>query len=204
VARGKTTVGVDAPNGVANEEVPSGKSDVVIHLEPITNAEPSDSPASADAAAAAEPVAPAEVDWVGKPVPALDPKCWLNLVNGPVKSLKGHVVILDFWGISCRPCVAELPELNAFQKKYAAKGLMVIGWQDSYDKVADVMRFLKQHPLAFPIGVDKGEPNTAGQLFELFRAGTPSQVVIGKDGKVALVTQNLQTAKDLAVALMKQ
>ncbi len=201
VARGKTVVNVDSPKGIANEEVPSGKSDVVITLE-FANDVSGDTPAAAPAAAA-EPVVPTKLDWVGKAAPALDPKCWLNLVNGPVKSLKGHVVILDFWGISCKPCVAELPALNAFQKKYAARGLRVIGWQDSYDKVADVMRFLKKHPLAFPVGVDKGNPKTGGQLFQLLQVGTPAQVVVGKDGKIALVTQDLQTATDLAIALLK-
>jgi cytochrome c biogenesis protein CcmG, thiol:disulfide interchange protein DsbE len=42
-------------------------------------------------------------------------------------SLKGKVVILDFWATWCGPCKLASPTMQAIHQKYAAKGVVVIG-----------------------------------------------------------------------------
>ena len=39
-----------------------------------------------------------------------------NNINS--KSLKGKVVVINFWGIKCKPCVQEIPKLNSLVKDY--------------------------------------------------------------------------------------
>ena len=62
----------------------------------------------------------------GKPAPAFT----LKTFEGKPVSLadfKGQVVLLDFWGTFCIPCVNALPELQALQAKHGARGFTVIG-----------------------------------------------------------------------------
>ena len=59
-----------------------------------------------------------------------------------LKDLKGKVVLIDFWGTWCGPCVAEIPNIIRNYEKYHGKGFDVIGV--SSDKQDDVVvQFLK-------------------------------------------------------------
>ena len=68
----------------------------------------------------------------GKRAPELrEIKAWKG--NDPVtlKELKGKVVILDFWGSWCGPCVHSMPYLMALHDKYHDKGLEIIALHDN-------------------------------------------------------------------------
>ena len=42
-------------------------------------------------------------------------------------ALKGRPIVLNFWATWCPPCVKEMPELDRFQREFAAKGWKVVG-----------------------------------------------------------------------------
>ena len=52
---------------------------------------------------------------------------WLNSPPLDVGTLRGKVVLVDFWTYSCINCLRTLPYLNAWDKKYRSEGLVIIG-----------------------------------------------------------------------------
>jgi peroxiredoxin len=91
----------------------------------------------------------------------------------------GKVLVLNFWATWCPPCVEELPSLNAFQKQFADKGVVVLGV--SVDKNADAYRqFLSRTKVDFQIARDP-EANISAS-YGTFKY--PETYIINREGKV--------------------
>jgi peroxiredoxin len=85
------------------------------------------------------------------------PEIGLNDLSGKrvdVASLKGKVVIVDFWATWCAPCKQELPLLEKLYQKYKARGLVIVGVSVDQEE-ANVGAFVKQLKLSFPVVHDK-------------------------------------------------
>ncbi len=83
---------------------------------------------------------------------------WINSPRLTRKSLRGKVVLVDFWTYSCINCLRSLPYIEAWAKKYSSQGLVVIGVHSpefAFERdVANVRKAVKQLGLTFPIAVD--------------------------------------------------
>jgi thiol-disulfide isomerase/thioredoxin len=119
----------------------------------------------------------------------------LSGVEQSLSSLKGRIVVLNFWATYCIPCRKEMPDLAAIQNEYAAQGVQVIGASaDELEDRAKVLQFVKETKINFPIWV--GATTTHMLRFGLGSA-LPGTVIIGKDGRVAKVISGVVNQADL-------
>src|SRR5262249_53356771 len=88
----------------------------------------------------------------GREPPPLRLDGWVNADGKPLRleDLKGKVVLIDFWGVCCRPCVDAMPALEDMQKEHAARGLVILGIHGTTEgeKMAE---FVKARKLTLPM-----------------------------------------------------
>jgi thiol-disulfide isomerase/thioredoxin len=83
--------------------------------------------------------------WVlleGHPAPELqDVVAWKNTSPIKLADLRGKVVLLEFWGYWCGPCIETMPQLFALHDKYHDQGLEIIGVHvDARDRIDTVAK----------------------------------------------------------------
>jgi cytochrome c biogenesis protein CcdA/thiol-disulfide isomerase/thioredoxin len=67
---------------------------------------------------------------LGRAPEFVDTQRWFNTPGGrplPLSSLRGHVVLVDFWTYSCINCLRTLPYLKAWDQRYRKDGLTIVG-----------------------------------------------------------------------------
>jgi peroxiredoxin len=94
-------------------------------------------------------------------------------------SLKGKVVLVNFWATDCPGCVKEIPALVDTYKNYHAKGFEVIAVAMPYDPPAQVLNYVRQKALPFPVMHDGLEEIT--QAFGGINL-TPTTYIFDKQG----------------------
>jgi thiol-disulfide isomerase/thioredoxin len=91
-------------------------------------------------------------------LPAFKPERWVNSAPLTAEALRGKVVLVDFWEYTCINWIRTLPFIKAWNRDYAARGLVVVGVhapEFEFGKRAEnVDRGIRDHGLTYPIAVD--------------------------------------------------
>jgi len=100
-----------------------------------------------------------------------------------LSSLKGHVVLVDFWATWCGPSQMAMPTLESLYKKFSPGGFRVVGMSvDDANSVGDIRPLIKQLGITYTITTTPDAnliPNTDYKV-----NGIPSQFLIDKKGIV--------------------
>jgi peroxiredoxin len=120
--------------------------------------------------------------------------------GGPASlaSLRGRVVVLDFWAIWCGPCRMVAPKLNALQGKYGAQGLSVVGI--TTDDLEQAAAFRERTQMKYPVVSDPNGDTTS--VYGV--SGLPTLFVIDKRGVVRDVAVGYDPARDAAIETLVQ
>jgi cytochrome c biogenesis protein CcmG, thiol:disulfide interchange protein DsbE len=132
-----------------------------------------DLPAQSDLSAV-----PAEVNYPS-------PELTLTDIEGISRSLvdyRGQVVLVNLWATWCPPCKEEMPALQAYHNKYYDEGFTIIAINDG-DPTPDVIQFVKDYRLTFPVWLD---PTYIATELAFKTLNLPSSFVIDREGTVRL------------------
>src|SRR4029078_5733956 len=111
------------------------------------------------------------------------PQFALSRLDAPGKlklaSLRGKVVVLNFWASWCAPCKSEAPRLEAAWQSYRRDGVVVVG-VDAQDFSGDARKFMRAHELTYP-NVHDGP----GKVLPKYGVtGFPETYFVGRGGRL--------------------
>ena len=135
---------------------------------------------------------------VGTAAPEVD----LQTLDGKrfqLSALKGHPVVMTFWGTWCPPCREEFPELAEAFRKHHADGLEVVAvnQRDQELSTTAVQKFVEEFSAPFTIVLDpRGRSRRAFRLI-----GLPTTVFIDTTGVIATVVSGPISREQLAIGL---
>jgi len=101
-------------------------------------------------------------------------------------SLRGKVVLVNFWATWCIPCRAEMPLLEKMYQRHRGEGFQMIGFSVDRGAAQDVREFARSRGITYPIAIVGGDEERAfggvrgyPTSFLLSRSGIVQHAVIG-------------------------
>jgi thiol-disulfide isomerase/thioredoxin len=96
------------------------------------------------------------------------------------ESLRGKVVLVNFWATWCPPCKVEMPLLQQMAERHGSAGLVVVGFSRDLDPPAKVQAFLSERGITYPNSIVGHE---AEQAFGGVR-GYPTSFLLDRAGRI--------------------
>ncbi len=112
-----------------------------------------------------------------------------------LKSLKGKVVLLNFWATWCPPCRKEIPDLDALYNHFRKQGLVILAISD--EDANKVKPFIAAQGISYSVLLDPGRK--VNTLFNV--NGIPKTFIYNRSGKLATESIDMRTRQQFLVML---
>ncbi len=108
----------------------------------------------------------------------------VDLAGAPISlhSIKGKVILVNFWATWCAPCMAELPALQGLYERLRGQGFQIVGVAID-DSPANIRDAVNQYHLSYPIIID--EDAKSKRQFQI--KGLPESFVLDSNHKVLII-----------------
>lgn len=113
-------------------------------------------------------------------------------------SLRGRVIVFNFWATWCPPCRQEIPGLVALEREYGPRGLTVVGASLDQDGVEAVRKFVQAQSINYPVGLgDETLVDAFGGVESI-----PTTFIIDRGGRVVTRLVGFETKEVLEKAIL--
>ena len=128
----------------------------------------------------------------------------VNVTNGKTVShetLRGKVVLLDFWYLSCMPCRILIPKIQRLHEKFKNEDVAIVGVNVRDTSVNEIRKFMKERNIRYTQYYMGKSMMTDYKLFAF-----PTTMIIGRNGQVKLVEigEGEDTEQKLAQAIRNE
>jgi len=120
---------------------------------------------------------PATVTDLNQALPTNLPFTTLDGRMGTLESLRGKVVLVNFWATWCPYCRKEMPAIQKFYQDYQAKGFEIIAFSTDDDPIK-AARYMREAAYTFPAAMlNTGIQQAFGPISQI-----PMSMIIDRDG----------------------
>ncbi len=141
---------------------------------------------------------------VGTAAPAFTLTSWTDGKPRKLVDFRGKIVVLDFWGVWCRPCLTAIPAMKELEAKYADDPIVFLGIHTP-DGVADqITKLKKEFEWSIATGIDRGTIASDGMTSAAYGVRSyPTTVIVDADGKIAFRSDELIEDREASMKEME-
>lgn len=122
---------------------------------------------------------------LGNPAPPIHAADWVKGAPVSIAANKGTTVtVVEFWATWCGPCRTSIPHLTELRRKYAPKGVEIVGISD--ETSSTVSRYVEQmgEQMDYPVATDPSRATARGYMEAFGARGIPHAFVVDRDGAI--------------------
>ncbi len=141
---------------------------------------------------------------VGAMAPELEIRGWSDGETRKLADYRDKIVVLDFWGVWCGPCIHAIPAMQQLAEKYEPKGVVFLGIHTADGDLDQMNKLKKSLGWKTPSGLDMGSSTFDGKTSTNYGIrGYPSVVIIDGEGKVAFNSSIMPESREAMMKVME-
>lgn len=108
---------------------------------------------------------------------------------------KGKWIVVNYWASWCKPCITEVPELDAFYQAHKDKDAMVLGVNYDFTTAEETALLAKKYGMTYPVLTSDQDPRDQLGIEPVMVL--PTTFIINPEGKVVATLMGEQTQHTL-------